>query len=139
MTSSTATLATRIVAGAGSGALAIAGLVWLAKLADNDSLARGLSAGGSVGIAIVIVLLVLSRRSQAPAEARLVGGRGDERERRIGTRALALSAAAMYATAVVCTMLGAFIEIAVEAALASVMIAGLVVAVAAYAIGVRRD
>lgn len=139
MTKPVANFATRIVAGAGSGALAIAGLVWIAKLADNDSLARGLSAGGSVGIATVIVLLVLSRRSQAPAEARLVGGRGDERERGIATKALAFAAAAMYAVAVVCTMLGAFIEIPVEAALAAVMVGGLVTAIAAYAIEVRKD
>lgn len=135
---SPAPFATRIVASAGSGALACAALVWVANLAGNDSLARGISAGGAVGVGAVITLLVLSRRSQAPAEARMVSGRGDERERAIGIRALAFAALAMYAVAVVTTMVGAFVEVAVEAALASVMIAGLITAVVTYAVGVRR-
>ena len=135
----TANLSTRIAAGAASGGLACTALVWIANQAGNDSLAKGIATGGSIGITAVVVLLLLSRRSQAPAEARMVAGRGDERERRIGLQALALAAVAMYLIAVVCTMVGAFIEVSMEAALASVMIGGLVVAVASYAVGVRKD
>lgn len=138
MANSATNLSTRIAAGSASGALACAALVWIANRAGNDSLAKGISAGGAVGIAAVVVLLLLSRRAGAPAEARMVAGRGDERERRIGVRSLAIAAVAMYAIAVVLTMVGAYVEISVEAALASVMIGGLVSAVAAYVIGVRR-
>ena len=131
-------LGARIVAGTAGGSLAIAGLVWLARIAGNESLAKGLITGGSIGIAVTVTLLLLARRSQAPAEARIVAGLADERERRIEVTSLAYAGVAMYAVAIVATMLGAFIEIPLAAALFAVMVTGLATAATHFAIAVRR-
>jgi len=125
------------VFGAAAGALAVTALSYLARLADNDSLARGIVAGGIGGIAVVVVLLTLSRTRFASPEARLAAGKADERERRLATRAMAIAGAAMYVAAIVAVFLSAF-GVEASAGYAIIMFTGLIAATAAYIVSVRR-
>lgn len=127
----------RLMFSAASGALAVAGLSYLARLADNDSLARGIVAGGIGGIAIVLTLLVLSRTRFSTPEARLTAGKADERESRLATRSAAIAGIAMYAAAVVAVFLTAF-GVEPQAGYAIIMFTGLLAGAISYAVSVRR-
>ncbi|MCB2412504.1 hypothetical protein LGT39_06530 [Demequina sp. TTPB684] len=130
--------ALRISVGAASGAVAAAVLASIAWAAGNDSFAKGIVWGGTVGIAAVVALLMLARTRFATAEARLVADAADERERRLATDAMALAAIAMYAAAVLCAMATLF-GLEPEASLAIIMFTGLITAAVAFAVSVRRD
>ncbi len=128
----------RIVVGAASGIFAAVALSYVARLADNDSLARGILTGGFGGVTAVVVLLVLSRTRFASAEARLTAGQADEREHLIALRAAAIAGGTMYAAAVVSVFLSAF-GVGHEVGYALIMLSGLVAGIASYAVLVRRD
>jgi len=95
--------------------------------------------GGAVGIAGTLALFLRSRKSDAPAEARLVGGTADERERRIAMRAGAFAAVAMFAAAVVVAMVTAIWSLQAMAGVAIIMYTGLFTATGTFAVLVRRN
>lgn len=136
-TSPPAPTVTRIVGGAAAGSLAVVGLYYVAQLADNESLARGILTGGFGGVTTVVVLLLLARTRFASAESRLAAGRADERESRLATRAGVMAGGVMYAAAVVAVFLSAF-GVAHEVGYALIMLSGLATAVLSYAVMVRR-
>jgi hypothetical protein len=127
-----------IAIGVASGTVVLAILAAVAWAAGEPNFARGVLQGGAFGIAGAVTLIVLARTRFATAEARLVAGVADERERRLATRALAIAAVAMYVAAVaasIATMFG----LEPEASLAIIMFTGLIAAATAFAVAVRRD
>lgn len=125
--------------GAAAGTLVCAILASAAWAAGNESFATGIMFGGAVGIAGTLALFLRSRKSGAPAEARLVGGTADERERRVAMRAGAFAAVAMFAAAVVVAMVTAIWSLQAMAGIAIIMYAGLFTATGTFAVLVRRN
>jgi hypothetical protein len=124
---------------AAAGTLVCAILARAAWAAGNDSFATGIVFGGAIGIAGTLALFLRSRKSDAPAEARLVGGTADERERRVAMRAGAFAGAAMFAAAVVVAMVTAIWSVQAMAGIAIIMYTGLFTATGAFAVLVRRN
>lgn len=125
--------------GAAAGTLVCAILASVAWAAGNESFAAGIIFGGAVGIAGTLALFLRSRKRGAPAEARLVGGTADERERRMATRAGALASVAMFAAAIVVAMVTAVWDLEAQASIAIILYAGLFTATGSFAVLVRRD
>lgn len=126
-----------IAIGALSGAIACGVLAIIAYASGNDSFGKGIVQGGAFGIAAMVTLLILARTRFAPAEARVVSGAADEREARLATRAAAIGFIVMFIAAVVSTFLHSF-GMEAEAGFAIIMFSGLISALAAFAILVRR-
>lgn len=130
--------AARIAISAIAGSAACALLATIALAAGNDSFARGIVSGGAIGIGAVSALVIAARRKGAPAEARLVAGQADERERHLAMRAGAFAAIAMYAAAVVVAMLTAVVEFEAQAGLAIIMFTGLFTVLGVFIVSVRK-
>jgi len=130
--------AARVAIGAFAGAAACALLATIALAAGNESFARGIMTGGVVGIVAASVLVIMARRKGAPAEARLVAGQADERERHLAMRAGAFAALAMYAAAIVVAFLTAVLDFEAQAGLAIIMFTGLFTVLGVFIVSVRK-
>ncbi len=126
-----------IAVGALSGAVACAVLAIVAYASGNDSFGKGIVQGGTIGIAVMVTLLIISRTRFSTAEARVVSGRGDERENQFALRAASIGFIVMYAAAIVATFLHSF-GVEAEAGFAIIMFSGLIASLASFAVLVRR-
>ena len=114
-----------------------AALAGVAMLAHNTELATGILVGVGIALALVLGLIVRARREDAPTAARLVTGQGDERERRLVTRAAARAAVTMFAAATATALAAAF-GLSAAGSIAIIMWTGLATVAISFLVDVRR-
>ncbi len=129
--------ATQVAVSALASLAAGGALAGIALVAGNTELAMGILVGVGVALPVVLGLIVRARREDAPTAARLVSGQGDERERRLVTRAAARAAVTMFAAAVA-TALGAAFGLSAAGSIAIIMWTGLVTAAVSFLVDARR-
>lgn len=112
-------------------------LAGVALLAHNTELATGILVGVGVALALVLGLIARARREDAPTAARLVTGQGDERERRLLTRAAARAAVTMFAAATATALAAAF-GLSAAGAIAIIMWTGLATVAISFLVDARR-
>lgn len=112
-------------------------LAGVAMLAHNTELATGILVGVGIALPLVLGLIVRARREDAPTAARLVTGQGDERERRLVTRAAARAAVTMFAAATATALAAAF-GLSAAGSIAIIMWTGLATVAISFLVDARR-
>ncbi|MFN3865966.1 MAG: hypothetical protein ACK4MD_04540 [Demequina sp.] len=135
MSTDRSTLIPRL-AGFVAGAAACAGLAWIAYATGHDSMAKGAIQGGSVTLAVIVVLWLVGRR--AGMAGRVFNGAFDERDDRILTHAFADSSVAMGVAAIGC-LIGAFYGLPGEGVAAIVLTVGMLTVLVSSVIRARRS
>lgn len=116
--------------------LAAGVLAFIAHLAGNDSMAKGIVMGAGATIVIAIVLWALGRRAGAPG--RIATGQADERESRILTEAGSDAAFVMLIAGVVGTI-GSLYDWHGAVVGAIVLWSGLLTVVVSFFVRLRRS